>query len=182
MNNKKINIYIITEAGITLALAYVLNLFPLYAMPYGGEVSLAMLPIAFFAIKNGAGLGITVGALYGIINLLIKPTILHPIQVLLDYPLPSAFIGIAGFSFSKDKDNIFPHIFGLTIAYILKFISHFLSGLVFFPQYAPEGMEPAWYSFIYNIQYTVPELILIAIVLIVLWKPLKEIFRRQTKK
>jgi len=43
---------------------------------------------------------------------------------------------------------------------LARFVMHFLSGVVFFGQYAPAGTSAALYSFIYNITYIGPEIIL----------------------
>lgn len=181
MNQKRnsFSTQMIVEGGIMLALAYVLSLFSVYEMPQGGSISLSMLPIMIFALRWGAVPGVIVGALFGIINLIIKPQIYHPIQVLLDYPLPSAFIGLSGISLDKDKSKFTGYLPMIIVGYVLKFISHFLSGYVFFGEYAPEGMHPAKYSFIYNLSYNGPELILFIVVIAILWKPLKSVLVRQ---
>jgi thiamine transporter len=58
---------------------------------------------------------------------------------------------------------------GLYIGYIVaimgRFLCSFLSGFLFFGEYAPEGMNPVVYSFIYNITYIGVEGILTLIVL-----------------
>ena len=53
-----------------------------------------------------------------------------------------------------------------------RFISHFLSGIIFFAQYAPEGQSPWLYSAIYNISYLLPSLLLCYIIIIPLLKNL----------
>lgn len=178
MNKKIFSTQMITEAAIMIALAYILKLFTIFRMPQGGDISLSMLPILIFSIRWGALPGFIVGAVYGVVTLLINPFILHPLQVLLDYPLPSAFVGLAGISTSKDKDNIFGYIPFILLGYALKFLMHYLSGVIFFAEYAGE-MNPLLYSFIYNITYLGPEVIIFIIVLFILWNPLKSVLRRQ---
>ena len=176
-NNKAMfSTQMLVEAGIMVALSQVLGLFPLYQMPQGGDVSLSMLPIMVFAIRWGLAPGILVGVVYGVVSYIIKPYFYHPIQVLLDYPLPSAMIGIAGLSFSKDKNSYLGYIPSILIAYSLKFLMHFLSGLVFFP---PETGSAVKYSFIYNITYIGPEIIIFLVVFALLWKPMGKYLRRQ---
>lgn len=175
---KFFSVQMITEAGITIALAYVLNLFKVIQMPQGGDVSLSMLPIMIFAIRWGGVKGAIVGALYGILKLIIKPDIVHPIQVLLDYPLPSAFVGIAGISLLKDKTELKGYLPMIILGYVLKFISHVISGVVFFAEYAGD-QNPLIYSLTYNITYTLPELIIFIIVIAILWNPLKRLIKTQ---
>ena len=99
-NNKKFfSLQMMVEGGIMLALAYVLNMFKLYTMPQGGDISLSMLPIMIFAIRWGGLPGFILGALYGILKLIVEPYVIHPAQLILDYPLPSAFVGLSGISF-----------------------------------------------------------------------------------
>lgn len=178
MNKKLFSTQMITEAAIMIALAYVLKLFVIFRMPQGGDIALSMLPIIIFSIRWGAIPGFIVGAVYGVVNLLIHPNIIHPVQVLFDYPLPSAFVGLAGINMSKDKDKLMGYIPFLLLGYSLKFIMHYLSGAIFFKEYAGE-MNPFVYSFIYNISYLGPEIIIYIIVLFVLWNPLEKVIRRQ---
>ena len=41
-----------------------------------------------------------------------------------------------------------------------RFLSHFISGVVFFGMYAPEGMSPIVYSAVYNGSYMLPEMVI----------------------
>ncbi|WP_282926558.1 energy-coupled thiamine transporter ThiT [Helcococcus kunzii] len=178
-NKNFFSLQMIVEGGIMLALAYVLNMFKLYTMPQGGDISLSMLPIMIFAIRWGGIQGFILGILYGILKLIVDPYVIHPAQLILDYPLPSAFVGLSGISFLKDKKEFRGYLPMIVIAYALKFVAHYLSGLIFFPEYAPKGMSPAYYSFIYNITYLGPELLLFIIVIAVLWNPLKNVLVKQ---
>ena len=58
---------------------------------------------------------------------------------------------------------------GLTIGYIIgvcaRFACSFLSGFIFFGAYAPEAMNPVFYSFVYNITYIGTEAIITIIVI-----------------
>jgi len=49
-----------------------------------------------------------------------------------------------------------------------RFLSHFISGVVFFAMYAPEGMSPIVYSAIYNGSYMLPELVISGILIYLL--------------
>ena len=76
-----------------------------------------------------------------------------PIQALLDYPVAFGTIGVSGFF--KDR----PYV-GTTLSIFLRFIAHFVSGVVFFGQWAPPQWGPYLYSIIYNAEYLIPELII----------------------
>lgn len=141
----KLDTKIITRIGIALALATILHLIKLVDLPNGaGSINLgSMVPILIIAFMYGPEIGMLTGFLFGIIYLIISPYILHPIQVLFDYPLPFMAVGLAGL-FKKQK------LIGATFGMFIRFIFHFISGVLFFGEFAPEGWSPILYSFVVN--------------------------------
>ena len=139
---------LIARIGIALALATILKMLRLYHFPQGGSITLgSMVPIMFIAFLYGPQVGCLTGFLYGIITLIMDPYILHPVQVLFDYPLPFMCLGIAGlFRSSKYQRYI-----SVVLAIFLRFMCHFISGIAFFASSAPEGMSPAIYSLAVNV-------------------------------
>jgi len=90
----KMNTQMIVHIGLMLALTVILHNFRLYHMPQGGSVTLgAMIPLLLIAFRYGPVGGYLGGFVYGLINLIQDPYILHPIQVLFDYPLPYMALG-----------------------------------------------------------------------------------------
>ncbi len=85
----------LSEIGIGIALAAVLSLLrvKLPHLLYGGSVSLHMLPILLVAIRHGPRAGVVAGAAYGLVNFLLTPYFVHPIQLVLDYPAAFASLG-----------------------------------------------------------------------------------------
>lgn len=155
----KLNTRIVIHIGLMLALTVILHNFRLYHMPQGGSITLGgMIPLLLIAFRYGPAVGYLAGFAYGLINLIQDPFILHPIQVLFDYPLPYMAIGLAGYF----KDRIF---LGAIVGICGRFICHFISGAVFFASYAPVGTSPYWYSFVFNATYLLPELIICLIIL-----------------
>ena len=72
-------------------------------------------------------------------------------------------LGLSGL-FSRKKHGLY---IGYIVACLGRFFFAFLSGLLFFAAYAPEGMNPAWYSFLYNISYiSIEAAVTIAVLLI----------------
>lgn len=135
---------LITRIGIALALATILKLLRLYHFPQGGSITLgSMVPILLIAFMYGPQVGCLTGFLYGVITFIMDPYILHPVQVLFDYPLPFTALGLAGFF--KDK-----RLLGVGISVFIRFLCHFISGVAFFGMYAPEGMSPWIYSLAVN--------------------------------
>lgn len=131
---------LVARIGLAIALAFILDMLKVYTLPNGGgSISLgSMIPILIISFTYGPSIGLFTGFLFGVLKLTIDPYILNPIQVLFDYPLPFMAVGIAGFFKNK--------YLGATLGMLLRFICHFISGVVFFGSYAPAGMSPIVYS------------------------------------
>lgn len=158
----KLNTPVIVHIGLMLALTVILHNFRLYHMPQGGSVTLGgMIPLLLITFRYGPVVGYLAGFVYGVINLIQNPYILHPVQVLFDYPLPYMAIGLAGYF----KDRI---LLGAIVGSCGRFICHFISGVVFFASYAPPGTSPYWYSLVFNATYLIPELVICLVILRVL--------------
>ena len=165
----KIPLRILVEGALSIALAVVLSYFNLFSMPQGGSVSLTLLPLLIFAFRNGWRYGIFVGAVTGLLRLMLGGYVVHPLQALLDYPVARGLIGIAGF-FQREK------WLGVVSACFANFAAAVLSGVVFFASYAPEGTNIWRYSILYNGSSVLPETaILMALVYIIM--PRLEKFR-----
>ncbi|MDR2719559.1 MAG: energy-coupled thiamine transporter ThiT [Nitrososphaerota archaeon] len=153
---------ILAEVAIFIALSTVLSIIKIWHMPQGGSITLAsMAPLLWLALRRGPKIGIFAGVVYGFVQLLIDPSIAHPMQVLLDYPLAFGCIGLAGFF----RNN---PLAGATAAVAGRFVMHFISGIIFFAQYAPDGIHPWVYSLVYNSPYLLIELGIVSIVLLAL--------------
>lgn len=163
----------IAEAGIAIALAFILSMIKIYHLPAGGSVTAgSMIPILLLALRRGHKLGLVTAVLYGIAQLIEGPYIVHPVQLVLDYPLAFGALGLAGFfAFRAEKTvSDFYALLGVAVGIGGRFLCHFLSGVIFFSEYAPEGMNPWVYSALYNGSYLVPELIISAVLIYLLIK------------
>ena len=146
-----------------IALALVVNnLIPKIHMPFGGAVTLFSM---FIIYLSGYCFGWKMGALaavaYGLLDLLLGPTIVHPVQVLLDYPLAFGMLGF-GAIFNRGR-------FGLQLGYLAgvigRLIMSTISGAIFFAEYAPVGQSAWIYSLSYQFSYLAPEAVLTLIVI-----------------
>ena len=146
----------LANGALCIALSTVLSFITLYKMPQGGSITLAsMLPMFLFAYAYGVGPGMLVGAAYGFVQFLQGGLyFVHPVELLLDYPLAFAMLGLAGLS---DQWGMIP---GIILGTFGRFVCAFLSGLIFFGMYAPEGQNVVIYSMVYNGLYLVPEAII----------------------
>ena len=137
--NSKGNLYSLVLCAILIALSFVLGMVKIIPMPYGGSITLfSMLAATLTGYFCGPKWGLTSGVALGLLNLIIDPVILFPMQVLLDYVLAFGCLGLSGF-FSNKKNGLY---IGYIVAIIGRFICSFLSGFLFFGEYAPEGMNP----------------------------------------
>ncbi len=169
----------LTTTGIMLALGIILSIIRLFDAPYGGSVTLgSMLPVLILSVLYGTKWGVLSGITFSLLTMLLGGLPAPPVQtpfmyflvVFLDYVLAFGFLGLAGgiHRMLSPKRIAFPLAAG--IAVFLRFICHFLSGILIWGPYAPEGMEVALYSFLYNGSYMLFELIITVILAAVLSK------------
>ena len=134
----------IVNIALLLSATVVLHQIRLFHLPQGGCVTPGgMLPLLFISWRYGLNVGLLAGFLYGIIDILQDPFLLHPVQVLFDYPLPFMAMGFAA---------LFPrsYFLGTAAAFVGRFVCHFISGIVFFGEYAPEGTSAVMWSLSVN--------------------------------
>jgi thiamine transporter len=160
---------VMMEIAVMAAIGYVLSLVKVFEMPQGGSISLVMVPIALIAVRRGWIAGVLTGLIVGELNHLIGGYVVHPIQLLLDYPLAFAALGLAGIvrlsGYDSQRSRLMALWSALFVGVVGRFVCHFVSGIVWFGEYAPEGTPVALYSFLYNITYLLPEMIIAGIVL-----------------
>jgi thiamine transporter len=158
-----------TLIGLSIALATVLQLITVFRLPQGGSVTAgSVVPIILVALFYGPEVGFLTGFLFGITNFIMSPFALHPVQVLFDYPLPFMAIGIVGYFRTFDIKG---KILGVIAAMFARFACHFISGVVFFGSYAPEGTSVYLYSLLYNGSYMGAETIITCVIIAII--PLK---------
>lgn len=158
---------VLVESGLTIGLAYVLGRFVLFKLPFGGSISLDMLPILVIALRRGPRAGVVTGAIYGLLNYTLDPVqIVYPLQFLLDYAVAYGLVGLAGFGANRysrltregaGSSALFTAVLPFALlGVVARFVAHYISGIVYFGQYAPAG-QPVWlYSLTYNGAYMVP--------------------------
>ncbi|WP_425467119.1 energy-coupled thiamine transporter ThiT [Pseudalkalibacillus caeni] len=165
----------LAEIAIMAGLAVILDLFSFRIWANGGSVSLAMIPIFFMAFRRGLAGGLITGLLVGILQVIIGPLFyVHPVQFLLDYPIAFTVVGFAGlFKVSEDAKPTKRYtsiLLGCLIGSGLRFLSHYISGVVWFGSSAPEGTPVELFSLIYNGSYMLPIFIISSIILVLLSK------------
>jgi len=162
MSNRNFDTRVLAEIAIAIALATVLSYIKIFSMPYGGSVTLgSMVPILLISFRRDVKVGVTTGVIYGLVQMFLDGWFYSPVGMLLDYPLAFGVLGLAGL-FKKQP------IIGVVLGMAGRFVCHFISGVVFFGMYAPEGMSPVIYSAAYNGGYMLPEIVISAILIYLL--------------
>lgn len=143
-------------AGICVSLSFGLSFIKLFEMPQGGSVTLvSMLPIMIFSFTFGMKKGLIVGLVYGLLQAVQDPFIVHPAQFFLDYPIAFAVTAFAGLLKDTKLFNNIPQLkfaISAVIGGTLRAVSHILSGVFAFGAYAVgEGATNFFlYSLVYN--------------------------------
>lgn len=148
LKKHKLNIRTMVPIAMLTALSYILHMIQFIKYPQGGGITLlSMMPIMLLSLLYGRVAGVTGGLILGLFKLLNGGFIIHPLQLLLDYIFSNMAVGLAGVFGNDKKIKI---IWGCLLASSLSVFISIISGVVFFSQYAPPGMNVWVYSFIYN--------------------------------
>lgn len=183
---KKEKIIRLTETAVFIALAVALSMVKIFKLPLGGSVTLvSMLPICILSFRYGVKWGFFSSFIYSLFQLMLGITTdgllgwgLTPIMlvgcILFDYIIAFTVLGIAGVFKKKGEAGLYA---GLTLAFVLRFISHVASGYLIFAyldQWEIFGSTfanaPLLYSVCYNGTYILPELIITIAVVVVLMR------------
>lgn len=161
----------LTTSAILIAFSTVLAALPILRLPNDGSVTLgSMVPIILISILYGTKQGIISAFVFSLLQMVTAGVAVPPTQnflsytlvVLLDYIFAFTVLGLAGIIYNKNKWSV-PLSGGVVV--FLRFLCHFISGIIIWGVYAPEGQSPALYSLLYNGSYMGIELILTVIVL-----------------
>lgn len=155
----------LSYAAMCIAIAFVLSCIKLYHAPQGGSTTpAAMLPLIMFALACGPVQGLTVGCAYGLLQLIEEPYVVHPLQLLCDYPLAYGAMALCCLAcLIPEKHSYFRLPVAVVLGYFARLVMAVISGVVFFAEYA--GDQNAFvYSVTYNLGYLAPET-LIALVI-----------------
>ena len=172
------------EAAILIALALVLETITLYKLPNGGSVTLSMVPIILFAVRSGCGWGAMAGFVFGGINYMMGGVSIDWTTIICDYFIAFSMLGFGAGLFRKTKLGC---IWGSLAGISLQFLASYLVGVFVWGKWMPDeflGMtmtSPWIYSFLYNILWAAPDLIISAVIFVVLYqiKPMRRYLTAQ---
>lgn len=180
---------LVVEGALMIALATALSYLKIFDMPQGGSITLEMLPLIIMGLRNGVKWGTLTGFVHGVIQMVIGfenvmycPTILSQFGcIMLDYVLAFSVLGlplICKFFFGK-KHDFAGVIAGTVFVCLLRFACSFLSGVLLWGSYAPEGQSPVVYSLVYNGSYMLPDTIICVVVVVLMYKIAPKLFAKQ---
>lgn len=166
------------EAAFFAAIAMVLDLLPSITIAPAVTISFSMVPIFIMAFRWGFKVSFLSGFLWGLLQLTTGNFyFLSIIQFLIEYFIAFAFIGFAGFFHPviqkalKQGSKLAVSIWIVVAVFVgslARYFWHFIAGVVFWGDYAPEGMSPVMYSFAMNGLAMLGAAVLCSIVLVIL--------------
>ena len=186
MENKKLRTLV--SCALLLAVSAVLSVYPKFKfLPNGGSITFcSMLPIILASYVFGVKNGLLTGFAFSLIQLItgfsgsgLGP-VAFAVELVFDYLAAFTVLGLGGI-FRDGKDPRRALAAGTVIATLLRFLSHFISGVVVWGEYAEwffENMSSfgetvlskfngtalmLLYSAVYNGSYMIPEIIITTI-------------------
>ena len=145
----------IVYGAISIALSFALSYARLFKLPQGGSVTFAsLLPLMVYCCMFGTRRGLVVCTIYGVLQALQDPFIIHPMQFLLDYPLAFGLIGVSGIFMEKGvfkEKKIVAFLLGGIIAVVLRYACHVCSGVFAFADYA--DLDKYGSAIVYSMAY-----------------------------
>ena len=177
----------LTESALLIALASVLGIYAVYKLPNGGSVTVgSMIPIMLVSLKYPFRWSATVAFAYSLIQMIsgfyappVETMGYYLLMVLLDYVVAFGVLCLVGPFYRSFSHNL-PIRLRLTAAavlcFILRFLCHFLSGVIIWGAYAPPD-QPVWlYSLVYNGSFMLGEGLISGLILLAAGEKLVKLF------
>lgn len=156
------DILALTEAATAVAVSVLLGNLRLLELPSGGSITLACVPLLAFAALRGVRRGLFVCTCAGFAHAASGGTIIHPVQLLLDYGVSYAAYALAGCARRSDGWALRCAIIA---AGVVSLAATSVSGAIFFAQGFATTQGAVTFSVLYNVATIGPE-VLLAIALV----------------
>ncbi len=177
--NRNNNLKRLVLCAIMIALATVLSIFPKLEAPLGGSITVgSMVPIMLVSFVYGPKWGVPVAVGYSFIQLLLdvakvaswglSPAVFIGCLIF-DYIIAFSVLCVSGF-FTIKTTTLPRVILGTLTAGMLRYLSHFISGYLFFGAWAGEGFSPLTWAIVYNGAYMIPDTAICIVIMIALYK------------
>ncbi len=200
----------LVTTAMLIAVATALSIFQPFQLPFGGGITIAsMMPIVIIAYCYGTSWGLFSAFIFSLLQMLLglktvtafflpgdsQMILWHAIIVcLLDYVVAYTVLGFGGVFKNKIKNDGVAICLGSILALALRYITHIISGAIFFGAWAEwfftqegfyaigasimntfSGASLSWiYSVFYNGTYMLPEIIITAIFTPIIYKALSK--------
>ena len=173
----KLTTQMIIENALGISLAVIFSFLadqisPRFPAIMGGtRLSITAVPILIIALRNGLISGFLTGFIYSLFNVFLDGGIYHIGSLFLDYLIPFTLLGLVGLYKHLRHRNLGIAISLIVMVAVIKYLSHSLSGVLFFKDYAPSGVNYFLYSFVYvNMPKVFLEMIMQIIIISVVYK------------
>ncbi len=163
---------ILVEGALMVALAFALSMIPFFQLPWGGSITcFSTLPIIVMSLRHNAKWGVGTAVVYGVAQMFQGMSSVVAAQTalamigcaLLDYILAYACVGFTGLIARRISRPTLGLAAGIVATGLMRLTCSFLSGILIWHAWAPEGMPVWWYSLSYNAGWCLPD---VAIVLV----------------
>lgn len=188
MKNKE-KLILCVEVAIFASIGYALDLlasvYSGYLFPFGGSLSLALIPVIVLSFRRGPFAGFICGLIIGFLDLLDGVPAFtdtwynYLLMVFLDYLIAYPLAGIVGVFkplFKKININLVV-VISTVVGGLLKFFVHFLSGVLLWPEFPNQPiLERCIYSLTYNGGYMFPTIVTCSIIMFLVSIKFKKVF------
>ncbi len=143
-NKTPFNTKAIALAGVCVAISFALSYIKFEAVwLQGGSITLvSFLPICLYSYIYGMKKGLLVGLIYGMLQAIQDPFIVHPAQFLLDYPIAFSMITMSGLLTDLGVLENLPRLkftLGAVLTGTFRYVAHVISGVFAFGAYAMDA-------------------------------------------
>ena len=157
-------------AGICIAASFALSFVKFKFIPSGSITVASLVPVLLYAYFFGTASGLLVGVIHGLLQFIESAWLYNWTTFLLDYPIAFASIAMMGVAKKFIKKELPALTVGVLLAYLCRFLAHLISGFIFFGGGIIETSIPHsnmfLYSFLYQISYVGPDMIIALVVVI----------------
>ena len=159
LTSKKITV-IALSVSLTTTLSFIK-----FSLPFGGSITLfSLVPVILVSYYYGVYLGALTGLITGLLQFITSPYLLTPLTFALDYVLAFSAVCMASIFKKAINNKTVSLLLGASSFYLLRYLMHFLAGMIYFSfGYVYDGFPASnavIYSLCYNLVYLLPDFII----------------------